>query len=336
MVSVIITNFNDARWIGRSIDSVISQEETDLELIVVDDGSTDRSCDIIKSYASADERIRPILLDQNYGISAARNIGIKLAEGEYIAILDSDDALVPGSLNRRKEIFEGVSNYISGVNLLIGDAWIINEKDEVRGRYMNKPFHGCLMTGHYSPENLTEVMVESLQSVIGLKLASDQGEPPGWCLPSTFFFKKDVTTKFDDRFRVGEAGLFIERLRRKGRVIYAGEPFVNYRIRLNSISNSKAELTLRGINAALMSAKMERLDDPINPEEMPRPNWSQLAAWRHGRNAKAAWCNDKYFQAVLEYAIAFFFRPKDVFLRGVRFIEGSLASFRPPFNINIK
>lgn len=329
MVSVIITNFNDSQWIGKSIESVIAQEGIDWELLVVDDGSTDCSNEIIQRYAATDDRIRSVFLKQNCGISAARNIGISSATGQYIALLDSDDMLVPGSLERRKVLFEGISKSLPDVNLLVGDAWIINEKDRVRGRYMNPPFHGCLIADTNSQITIPLQFIGNLERETEWQLSLVDGEAPGWCLPSTFFFKKNGVDKFDERFRVGEAGLFIERLRSRGRVIYIGQPVVNYRIRMSSVSNSKAEQTLRGINAGSRSAQLGRLDDPITPDEMPRPNWSQLAAWKHGRNAKAAWCNDAPVRALLEYGFAFIARPKDVWLRGMRFFQGRLAFLRP-------
>jgi glycosyltransferase involved in cell wall biosynthesis len=88
-VSVIIPTFNRARHIGRAIKSALAQTFCDWELIVVDDGSTDDTEDVVHSFN--DPRIRLIRHDKNYGAPAARNTGIRASKGEYICFLDSDD-----------------------------------------------------------------------------------------------------------------------------------------------------------------------------------------------------------------------------------------------------
>ena len=93
-VSVLIPSFNHAGYLRECIDSVLAQDHSPLEVIVVDDGSTDGSLDILRSYG---ERIR--LLQQQGGRQArARNLALGVARGEYIAFLDSDDRYRPGRL----------------------------------------------------------------------------------------------------------------------------------------------------------------------------------------------------------------------------------------------
>lgn len=88
LVSVIIPTFNRANCLTRAIDSVLFQTFSGYELIVVDDGSTDETSDLLSSYG---RRLR-IIHQSNQGVSAARNTGINSAKGEFIALLDSDDA----------------------------------------------------------------------------------------------------------------------------------------------------------------------------------------------------------------------------------------------------
>ncbi len=88
-ISVVIPNFNNAKFIRDCIDSVISQTYLNFEIIFVDDKSSDDSLEVISSYN--DRRITLIALDENVGISAVRNIGIKNASGHYLTTLDSDD-----------------------------------------------------------------------------------------------------------------------------------------------------------------------------------------------------------------------------------------------------
>lgn len=89
-VSIIVPIYNAEKSIARCIDSILSQEYTDFELILCDDGSTDRSGQIIDEYLEKDERIR-VLHKENTGVSDTRNQGIAMAKGKYIQFLDADD-----------------------------------------------------------------------------------------------------------------------------------------------------------------------------------------------------------------------------------------------------
>jgi glycosyltransferase involved in cell wall biosynthesis len=106
-ISVIIPNFNRRQFIGRALDSVLSQTLPALEIIVVDDGSTDQSLEFIKNkYPS----IR-LLTQEHKGVSAARNLGIKLAKGAWIALLDSDDAWFKEKLSLQYKAVEQNKTY---------------------------------------------------------------------------------------------------------------------------------------------------------------------------------------------------------------------------------
>lgn len=94
MISVIVPVYNSEHWIAETLDSLCAQTYENMEIICVDDGSTDQSVQIIKEYKQKDTRIRLICQD-NSGVSAARNRGISEAKGEYIAFLDSDDYVDP-------------------------------------------------------------------------------------------------------------------------------------------------------------------------------------------------------------------------------------------------
>ena len=89
-ISVIIPVFNTESYISKCLDSLLGQSYTNLEIIVVDDGSTDGSWDVIQSYSGKDSRIKAIR-QLNQGVSKARNIAIDEAQSEYISFIDSDD-----------------------------------------------------------------------------------------------------------------------------------------------------------------------------------------------------------------------------------------------------
>lgn len=94
MVSIIVPVFNVEPYLRECLDSIITQTYTDLQIIIIDDGSTDGSGTICDAYAIKDSRIQ-IVHQKNCGLSAARNRGIELATGEYLSFVDSDDYLLP-------------------------------------------------------------------------------------------------------------------------------------------------------------------------------------------------------------------------------------------------
>jgi glycosyltransferase involved in cell wall biosynthesis len=101
-VSVIIPTYNNARHISDAIDSVLEQTVHDIEILIIDDGSVDNTKEILKKYSS---RIKYIY-QENKGVSAARNRGIKEARGKYVAFLDADDIWFPSKTDRQLSLFE--------------------------------------------------------------------------------------------------------------------------------------------------------------------------------------------------------------------------------------
>ncbi len=106
-VSIIIPTYNREHLLGRAIQSVLDQTYQNFELIIVDDGSTDDTEKLVKSFNS--EKIRYIWHGENKGPSAARNTGIQSAKGDYIAFQDSDDEWMPRKLEKQMRAFETAS-----------------------------------------------------------------------------------------------------------------------------------------------------------------------------------------------------------------------------------
>ena len=97
MITVIVPVYNSARYIGDCIESILNQTYSEIELILVNDGSEDESLNICKEYAELDRRVR--VIDQvNQGVSAARNAGIDISKGSEITFVDSDDLLGSNTL----------------------------------------------------------------------------------------------------------------------------------------------------------------------------------------------------------------------------------------------
>ena len=98
-ISVLVPAFNVAPWIGKTLDSILSQTYNNLEVIVVDDGSTDETAEILEHYAAMDERVI-VIHQSNAGLVAAREIGIAHATGEYVTFVDGDDTIEPDMYER--------------------------------------------------------------------------------------------------------------------------------------------------------------------------------------------------------------------------------------------
>jgi len=125
-VSVIIPTYNRARLIKRAIQSVLNQTYQDFEIIVVDDGSTDNTEEVVKSFN--DPRIRYIRHEKNKGTAAARNTGIKAARGKFIAFQDSDDEWLPEKLEKQMKVFE---NAPAKVGVVYTGFWRIENNKKI-------------------------------------------------------------------------------------------------------------------------------------------------------------------------------------------------------------
>jgi glycosyltransferase involved in cell wall biosynthesis len=112
-VSVIIPTYNRAHLIGRAIQSVLKQTYQDFEVIVVDDGSIDNTEEVVKKIQ--ENRVYYYKHDKNKGGSAARNTGISLAKGEYIAFQDSDDEWLPEKLEKQIGVFNNQTKNVGVV-----------------------------------------------------------------------------------------------------------------------------------------------------------------------------------------------------------------------------
>jgi glycosyltransferase involved in cell wall biosynthesis len=135
-VSVIIPVYNAARYLNTSLEQIVNQTLKEIEIICVDDGSTDNSLEIIKNFAKKDERIT-IISQNNINAGAARNRGLAVAKGEYLSFLDADDMFEPDMLElayitAKKNTAEIVVYRSNRYNELTGayeDAsWTVNEK----------------------------------------------------------------------------------------------------------------------------------------------------------------------------------------------------------------
>ena len=131
LVSVIIPAYNADAFITQTLDSVLRQTYQTFEIIVVDDGSRDRTAEIVRSYADRDNRIR-LFQQPNAGVAAARNCAIQHSRGKYIAPIDADDIWYPQKLEKQVQSLESAD---SSVGLSYAWTVYINAKGTIIGEY---------------------------------------------------------------------------------------------------------------------------------------------------------------------------------------------------------
>lgn len=155
-VSVIIPVFNAEKYLRRCLDSVCGQTLADIEIICVDDASTDGSAAIIAEYAAEDPRVKAISFSENRGAAMARNAGIDAATGAYVGFVDADDyaeasfygKLLKATENGRIDIVKGVYRYVPGnrIDYSLNDA-VRKDKNSFSFEYCSALFSMILVRG---------------------------------------------------------------------------------------------------------------------------------------------------------------------------------------------
>lgn len=278
-VSVVMINYNGLPWLEMSARSVLASSCANIELVIVDDCSSDSSRETITRLAVEDSRVTPVFAKTNGGISAARNLGIGAARGTYISLIDSDDLFLPDTISCQIQSFERLSKTHPDLSLLTADAWLISENGERKGRYISREWWGT-----ETAEN-----------------------PPLWTLPSTFFFRRERAAPFFEAYRSADAPIFVRRMEKLGPIGFLGTPIIEYRMRLSSVTNHRGAEMVKEMKAAEKSRLDNRLDSPYTPDQVEAPGWREVSAWVNGRNAKNAIINGRLIMAsvsTLKAAIA--------------------------------
>lgn len=131
LVSVVMPVYNTSKYLRQTLGSLINQTLSDIEIICVNDGSTDRSLEILREYEKSDPRV--VVLDKmNQGAAAARNAGLEMARGRYLSILDSDDFFEPDMLEK---------SYFAAINQR-ADIVVFrsNQKEDTTGKFKETPW----------------------------------------------------------------------------------------------------------------------------------------------------------------------------------------------------
>ena len=132
LVSVVTISYNQEKFIENTIKSVLNQNYSNIEFIVIDAGSSDKSREIIKKY---DHKISKIIFEQDEGPADGLNKGFKIANGDILCWLNSDDIFLEGTIKKIVQIFDN-NRYI---DVVYGNAWITNQNgDKIRKFYSDK------------------------------------------------------------------------------------------------------------------------------------------------------------------------------------------------------
>lgn len=178
-VSIVMPVYNQERYLDQAIASVLQQTYTDFELIVWDDGSTDRSLEIAHAFAAQDDRVR-VMTGQHGGAAAALQGGFAAARGTYLGQVDSDDGLAPQALEKTIAVLEANP----AVGMVYTQHWLVDAQGQVTGL-------GECCTIPYSPDRLLidfmtfhfRIIRRSVyQQVGGIRLAYDSIEDYDLCL----------------------------------------------------------------------------------------------------------------------------------------------------------
>lgn len=247
MISVIMPVYNGAEFLEDTIQSVINQTEKDFELIIINDGSTDHSEEIILSFS--DPRIR-YFKQENQGPAAARNKGLDHVNGDFVVIQDADDVSLPCRFEILKRRFTSPV-----VGIVHSDVLLINEKNEPLGYWTSSNIERKRILRFYlkvgTPFNNNSLMIrrEALQGV-----------------------------RYDTSLRVVEDTDMILQVARNWDAVHVPEPLLLYRRHSSNISNEK--------DYNVLFAHVRKFLNNHSPEDfIPELNWQRGDA--SGNQAKA-------------------------------------------------
>lgn len=144
LISVIMAAYNAEKTVGFAVDSVLKQTYENFELLVINDCSTDSTEKIVKEYAAKDARVKLITNPENLGVSLTRLEGLKQAKGDWIAILDSDDAWMPEKLEKQISLQKRLNADVvfTAVTYIASDGkslnWVLNVPESVNYKKLLK------------------------------------------------------------------------------------------------------------------------------------------------------------------------------------------------------
>jgi len=234
LISVIIPVYNVEKYLKKCIDSVIAQTYRNLQIILVDDGSTDKSPKICDEYAAKDNRVL-VIHKKNGGLSSARNSGLKVASGQYITFLDSDDYITSTIYEEMYSVLQRKKDRIA--------CTCFRRVDESGKIYDKKDPHSCQEVTS-NVEYLRELMLHIGDTSVCTKL----------------FPQEILRNKYFDESKLNEDLLFmVDLIPDLKEIIYTGTVGYYYLIRQNSTSSSYGKAVEdMALNAVTVNEMVQR------------------------------------------------------------------------------
>lgn len=234
LVSIIVPVYNVEEYLPKCLDSIVSQTYKDIEIILVDDGSSDNSGSICDEYASSDSRIK-VIHKVNGGVSSARNCGIRISKGKYVCFIDSDDTVE----NTYVEVL--VSSYLGEDVELV----LCNIKDIYHNKFYNKReiiknLSGIFFDDYHKLVNLLRVPVIKLYRADIIK-------------SNNLYFKEKVNSAEDQIFN-------FQYYRFVKKYLYNDSALYNYYHRTNNSLSQKCTLKAYENNLEKLSIEKEFLE----------------------------------------------------------------------------
>ena len=216
MISVVMPAYNTGKYIGEAIESILNQTFQDFEIIVIDDGSSDNTVDVVMSYMEKDNRIR-LIQNQHGGVSRARNAGVETAKYDWIALLDSDDVALPERLEKQ---WAAIQN---DPEVIVWDTGIKNMGADGQIRPELKQIAPSTKEEFFKKRKEGEVVYVGTTSAI---------------------FRRDIGLQvggFDVRFKNSGDTEFWNRMGQHGPMLSVQEPLTLYRLHGESLTSKSFE-----------------------------------------------------------------------------------------------
>lgn len=240
VISVLMPVYNSEKYLAEAIESVLNQSYTNFEFLIFDDGSTDSSKDIIKEYSKKDSRIKSFFFKENQGYVIHLNQGLEIANGKYIARMDSDDICLP---NRFKIQIEYLESHPE-IWVLGSSSIIINDQGEEMGKSkrFNNPDELYFMSFFINPLSH----------------------------PTVFFRKKEIKSigGYNEKKQPSEDFDLWTRVLNKGKIANIEQPLLKYREHDSSISVKKRELQKKNSHQTLRDFWKRELNIFVDDDEI--------------------------------------------------------------------
>lgn len=240
-VSVIVPVYNVEKFIDKCVQSIIDQTMTDIEVVLVDDGSTDNSLARCKRWAKNDARVKAYH-QENQGVSVARNLGIEKSTGEYIAFIDSDDWIEPNYL---EVLYNAASKKKADISIC---GFYFDYPDEVvaRGHFeKDMEFNGR--------DEISQIQIQILAKNMS-KIKNNSGDRIGapWCKLFNASFIKENNLSFVPNLKRSQDVVFnLYALEQANKIVYTNQPLYHYLINPDSVCVKFSKSILTNVNAYL-------------------------------------------------------------------------------------